>query len=617
MSFKTNAVIQNNYYGRWAWDGKNQTYVFEPLGKAINIDRITDNIETDDTQLTLSFDYIGETKRVTIDREELADNTLIKTLAAKGADVTKKHFDILVDTLRRQEEFLELNGQRTDKVYTHLGWFRLPTYNQDGTRAGSILCCRANHLIGGYPAKYIGPYAVAPTGSYDAWKDMVMNDVVGVPAMAFVLIASLSAVVNGLLSPATTGENPIIHLCCGSSGGKTTALFLATSAYGAPFDGERRCQSETGEFKVQRSLYSSWGSTENATITQCAGNKGAAIVLNELGKFKGRDMTRIVYDLSEGTDKARLNSNMEAYTSEGYSTTILSAGEISLLSRCTDKLEGLQNRVMEIDQPLTTDADHSRRIKETCRHHNGWAAPVLAEYIIQNGGLPMVLALYKDHRKNLSTRLPDTPAKERFIEKFAALFVTTAELASKALDIDFDIEGLIQFLVDHETIKGDERNTSKASYDTIIEACNVNKRCFFVKDEPNPMGKIHGRIIATSEVLDDGRVVVAEYLVRRSFVEQVLSEKGYPNIKTCAKEWRASGVLDAEDDSHPTRARKVEPAGKPERVFVFRVFGETVTPPVHKVKPASRLCLKRGTSPKAGSKIDQFLSDDEEDDTDD
>ena len=576
MSFKTKASLQNDYYGHLVWDGKNQTYVFEPLGKAVTIDRITDNIETDDTQLTLSFDYIGETKRVTISREELADNTLIKTLAAKGADVTKKHFDILVDTLRRQEELLELNGQRTDKVYNHLGWFRLPTYNQDGTRAGSTLCYRASRLIGGCSARYIGPYDVTPTGSFTAWRDMVKADVVGVPAMAFVLIVSLSAVVNGLLSSTTTGENPIVHLCCGSSTGKTTALFLATSAYSAPFDGERRCQSKTGEIKVQRSLYSSWGSTENATITQCAGNKGAVIVLNELGKFKGKDMTRIVYDLSEGTDKTRLNANMEAYSSEGYSTTILSAGEISLLERCSDKLEGLYNRVMEVDQPLTTDADHSRRIKEICRHHNGWAAPALAEYIIQNGGLPMVLTLYKSHCQSLSARLPDSPAKDRFIEKFAALFVTTAELASKALNIDFDIEGLIQFLADHETVHGDSRNTARNSYEVLIEECRVNQNCFFCDGEPRPVGKIHGRIERSTYTMPDGRTVCEEFLVRREFVERVLSDHGFPNTKTCVKEWKAIGVLDYEDDTHPTRARLIDKDDKKERVFVFRVFDDPV-----------------------------------------
>ena len=612
MNFKTNAVVQNDYYGRWTWNSKNQTYVFEPLGKAVTIDRITSNIENNDTQLTLSFDYVGETKRVTVSREELADNTLIKTLAAKGADVTKKHFDILIDTLRQQEEFLELNGYHTDKVYHHFGWLRLPAYNPDGSRAAPTLCYRANRLIGGCPAKYIGPYAVAPRGNFDVWIEMVRDEVAKVPAMAFVLIVSLSAVVNGLLSSSTTGENPIVHLCGGSSTGKTTALYLATSAFGAPFDGERRFQSKTGEIKVRRSLYSSWGSTENATITQCAGNKGAIIVLNELGKFKGKDMTRIVYDLSEGTDKTRLNSNMEAYTSEGYSTTILSAGEISLLSRCTDKLEGLYNRVTEIDQPLTKDAAHSRRIKEVCRNHNGWAAPALAEYIIQNGGLPMVLTIYKSHCQNLSARLPDTPAKDRFIEKFAALFVTTAELASKALDIDFDIEGLIQFLIAHETAHGNSRDTATDSYDLIIETCRIHKKSFYINGEPDPVGKSYGRITYPDRLLPDGRTVIEEYEVRRSFLEQVLKDNGFPNSRTCVKAWKAKGVLDYET-GRSTRSRKIDSsAANPEDVFVFRVFGETTTHPP-KARPRSKLCLKARSSPKAGSKIDELLGNVEED----
>lgn len=72
---------------------------------------------------------------------------------------------------------------------------------------------------------------------------------------------------------------------------------------------------------------------------------------------------------------------MEVTTAENYNTVIVSSGEISLLEHCRSKTEGLYNRVLEITDPLTVDADHSRRIKNICRRHNGWAAPALAQLV--------------------------------------------------------------------------------------------------------------------------------------------------------------------------------------------------------------------------------------------
>ena len=610
MSFSTSAAIQNGYYGRWVYDKKNKTSNFLPLGKAVYIDFITDNIEDGDTHLGLSFDYIGEPKHLTVLRSETADNTIIQTLARKGADVSKKHADVLVDTLRLQEANMEVNGKKTTKVYNHLGWIQRPVYDDYGVKIGSKYHYRAATLLGGLTAKYDGSYSVTPMGSFSAWKDMVKADVVGNPAIEVVLIASLSAVVNGLIAPITTGENPIVHLCTGSGLGKTTALDLASSAFGVPFDGERKVLNKYGEPISRRSIYGSWGATESATVTQCAGNRGAVIIFNELGKFKGRDMSHIVYNLSEGTDKARLDHNMKAYTSETYFTTFLSAGEVSLLGRCVDRLEGLQNRVMEIEQPLTNNAEHSRRIKECSRSHNGWAAPVLAQYILDNGALDLVLPVYKGYCDSLMDKLPDTPSKARFVEKFVALFMTTAELASKALDIPFDMEGILNFFVEYENSKGQERNTSANSYEVILEACRTNKKSFYMDDQSDPVVKSYGRITYPNRILDDGKVVTEEYAIRRSFLEQVLRENNYPNIKTCAREWKTMGVLDYEA-GHLTRSRKIDPAADPENVFVFRVFGDTAATP--RVKPKSSLVKAKVLN----SKMKDLLADDEGGEEDD
>lgn len=612
MAITTNADIQCCSYGYWK-PGKNSS-TFVPLGNAVTIDHITDNIETKDARLLLRFEYMGERRHVTINRSDFGDHKLVQTLAGKGADVTKKYFDYFVDTLRIQEDNMLQSGKRVEKVFSHLGWISIPVLNGEGQPIGRKHCYRAATLLGGYPATYTGPYSVTPRGNFDAWKNMVRTEVIGKTPLEIVLLAGLAAVVNGLIGPITTGENPIFHVCGCSSSGKSTGLSVCASVSGAPYDGEKRSYDANGELVVKRSIYGNWSATASATTRQCVGNQGAVIVLNELGKFREKDLTQVVYDLSDGVEKARLNSNMEVTTAENYNTVIVSSGEISLLEHCRSKTEGLHNRVLEITDPLTVDADHSRRIKNICRRHNGHAAPALAQYIIDNGGAKMVLPIYQGYCQSLLGQLPNHPTTPRFVEKFPALLMTTAELATKALGIQFDLPGILQFFVDHETNNGAQRSVAKNSYQVILDACRINKTSFYRNGEDDPKNQSYGRITYPNTILPDGQCVIEQYEIRRSYLEKILASNNFPNITTCAREWKSMGVLDHET-GRLTRSRKIDKnAAGPEDVFVFRVFGAAPPAPIN--QPKSKLVKRSFANPSP--QLAAILEDtDEEDDDND
>lgn len=609
MNRKLYAAIEGDQYGYWTSPTKTKASTFIALGKAILINNITENIETKEVHLELAMNYMGEIRTVTVSREELSDNRLIQSLNKIGAKAPKHWFDILVESIMRQETELEQQGYKPTKVYSHLGWVHVPMRDETGTIIGSQLHYRANHLLGGCCAKYDGPYSIATMGSFDLWREMVKTQIIGHAPLELVLLASLSSVINGLIGPLTTGENPIFHLCGPSGCGKTTALFAACSVYGVPYEGEKRHSNKSGEITIKRSIYGSWGATENATTAQCCGNMGAAIILNELGKFDGKDMSRICYNLSEGTDKTRLDRNMITYTSEGYATSIISSGEISLLDRCTSKVTGLQVRVLEIPDKLTDTANQSRIIKDVSRNNNGWAGPVLAQYILDNGGCNMVLAMFRNHCQILPPQLPNNSTTARFVEKFVALIMTTAELASKALDLPFDTAGILQYFAEHETISGNTRNMLANSYKVVIDACSTNKTSFFRKGEADPTIKSYGRITYPNTVLPNGRVVIEQYEIRRSFMEDVLSKNNFPNTKACYEEWRSMGVLDHDADRF-TRSRKIDKASqKSEDVFVLRVFGDTLATP--STKPKCKLVQR------PASQIDALLDASDEEDVED
>ena len=580
----TNASIQQGYYGTSKLNKKTGVWSFTPLAKAVYLKEIQENIEDGSIDYLLSFEYFLDKKYVKIDGKDLGNTTMADKLNDAGANVGT-HNPVLVDSVRLQIDDAYNNGPGAIRVYEHLGWIDVPVKN-GGEIVGTTPCYRANTLIGGI-GKYAGDLQVKPMGAFKSWAQMVRTDVVGNAPLELVLLAGLSAVVNGLISPHTTGESPIFHLYYTSSSGKSTAGFLAASTVGEPFDGEKNVIDEYGMIQKKHSMYSNWGSTENATITKCAGNYGAVVVLNELGKFAGKDMSRVIYNLSEGSDKIRLTQDMKVRLSEGYATTFISIGETSLLERCKDKAEGLFNRVMEINEKFTVDAAHANRIKAVCREHNGHAAPMLAEYILDNGSLDMCRAVYEEQCELLCDLLPDSEFKERFISKFAALIMTTAEIATKALDIQFDIHGLLDYFVSYEKEHGAERNVSASSYDVVLEACSVNRHKFYRKElyapydrknsvaESSPLAECWGRISEVDYELTDGRKVIEEIEIYPSAVEGILAKNGFPNKKTCFDAWKTAGLIDYEDSKN-YRKRKVDPfSNELKSVVVFRIFDDS------------------------------------------
>ena len=592
MGIQTIASYQGDQYGIFKKKGKG--FQFDPLGKLPVLEEVLESVEDDTLYLKLSTSVHGRRKVAYIKHGDLLDPQMCRDLADLGFDVTRRLTEHFVDVIRLQEEYMEAHGPAPTAAYASLGWIQIPYEDPNTGQIDFKLCYRSCRLLGSKrPAKYIGPYDIEPTGDYDAWRQLMETEIIPYPALQLVLVAALSAVIVGLLSMKIPIENPLVHLNLPSGRGKSTAGYVAASTAGKPFDGTLTAVDEDGKVVEKLSLYQSWGATDNAMVATQAGNRGVVTVLNELGKSLTKNMTRLIFDLSEGSDKKRLNTDLKARISKGYSTTFISTGESSLLEKCDTKLEGLAVRVMEITSSLTKDAEHANRIKDGCFANCGFAAPKLARYIIKQGGVDFVLPIYKQRVAELRARFPKGPSVERFVEKFAALFVTTAEIASQALKLPFDIEGLIDFMEEYDREHGAERNTSATSYDLIIQICRSQKHKFYVRHDKSlpkvrisdeiassPTQECWGRITNMAKEHSDGRLIVQEFEIRKKNLEDLLKSNGYTNKSTCIAAWRSLGVLDAEDATHPCRSRKVDPMmarGSSEDVYILRVFADDAT----------------------------------------
>ena len=200
----------------------------------------------------------------------------------------------------------------------------------------------------------------------------------------------------------------------------------------------------------------------------------------------------------------------------------------------------------------------------------------------------MVLDIYDKWRSELLAIWPDTPSRERFVSKFPALFLTTAELAKAALGIAFHEQEIIEFFLEYEAKHGSTRNSAADSYELIMAQCEINANKFYVRSDKSytgnrayqesttiPRGECWGRVTHMLKPFPGGRVVVQEIEIYKAIVEQLLKDNGFSNKKVCVEAWKAADVLDHEDDNHPCRKRKIDPQapeGTKDKVYVFRRF---------------------------------------------
>lgn len=559
-----NVALRNGAYGIVHYDKKGNETFFEEKGRAVNLDKVFQNLETGEVTWQISFEFLGQIKHHIFERSKIAEKKLVSFLQGQGADVTAKTFNYFVDSMRLQEAQMA----RSYNVYRHLGWIQVPTGNGQTT-----LCYRCNKILGQAKGKYVGNLALKPHGTYEKWEKMVKEDVLGHAGLETVLLAALSAPIVGILSLHMPTENPIIHINFASGKGKSTVCFLAASVSGEPFDGMRMATNNLGTITEESSVYSSWGATPKATLTVHAGNQGMVVILNELGKFAGSDLSTVIFNLSDGSDINRLNAQLEMHVTEAFKTVFISSGEMSLVKRCKSKLQGIKTRIMEIQKPMTTDAEHSRRIKAGSCDNNGFAAPMLAEYILENGGFDMVYALYTQTVKELTATAPSN-IEDRFIEKFPAFFVAAAKIAKKALDLEFDIDAVVKFCYDCCQASAAEEGSVDDSYSDVIGECGTNLRNFY-NPTSNPTPYLQwGAVSYPAKLNEKNQRVDIEYAIRKPILAEILEKHGHPNMNTCLAKWKTAGVLNHEAGRY-TRLRTINANGIKEDVYVLRVLQNT------------------------------------------
>ena len=567
----SNISIQNGFYGKLVTKKNGNTF-FEPIGKAVILEKVVKSIERVKYDYVLGYDYGMEPLTYTISRGKLSDPNSCTDLATAGMDVERKEYAAFCKSITQQEDEV-LQNFGIYYSYENLGWLHTPRISNDGSM---ILCYRSCSLITEnrvLKGEYTGNYFITPKGTLADWITMASEEVLPYTPLSIVLLCSMSAITAGILGFKYPLGNGIMHLCAVSSAGKTTAAFLAASIAGDPFMAAKTVW-ENGNSVEKISLLQSFSSTENALIGKLSGNIGVPIIIDELGKYTGDDLTQTIFNMYDGGSKSRYNDKMQVYEQAGFKGTIITTGEFSLFEKCGKKLEGLYNRVLKIKDKLTVSPEHSDKIKQTCMKNNGRIAPRLAKYILDNGGIYYVVPKYEHWKKVLREILPAVSFKEKFIDTFPALYLTTAEIAKESLGLEFNVEGIVEYFCNYLEDTDNNMEVSLDSYDYLMKEFFANSANFYQKGDSNDI-QTHSTVWGRYEKIEDelyssSKKIVGKYLVRQNIVNDLLIKGGYTKAQ-CVAVWKQKGLIDYEKGRN-TRTRKIDFTKKSEEVFVFYVF---------------------------------------------
>lgn len=374
-----------------------------------------------------------------------------------------------------------LNQKPAEQTRRQMGWTEdnkgfvvgNVEYRQDGTE-GKTAASSLIHSI----AKLLGKQ-----GEYSKWRAAADKlDIVGLEMAAFGLLC-------GFGSPLMryTSVNGVTVCYLGESGnGKSGALYAGLSLFGEP-----KGLGLSGNKKTS--------ATENALVQYMLGLKNIMMGLDEASNRKPEELSDLIYKVTEGKGKLRLQHSVDAVREIEFMTSLITF--MATNQSVTDKLLGIKNnpdgelaRLIELPfnkpQPFIRNPELAPEIFEGMRINYGHAGPMYIKELYRLGDVAIQEIILKWTKRFVSDFGSKT--EYRFYSALMSVAFAGGEIAINAGIIKLNLDRIYEVVlaammevrdgphrlnvVDYESILGEFQNSIQGS--TLI--MNENK----VVEEP-------------------------------------------------------------------------------------------------------------------------------------
>lgn len=310
--------------------------------------------------------------------------------------------------------------------YNQLGWkddhtsFVLghSTHRADGTSVDNTASDTVSTLSG-----------FAKRGDLDTWRQvMALYERGGMEPYQF-------AVGIGFAAPLMTFsgyEGAVIAMVSPEGGqGKTTALHAINSIWGNPKDIGLQAND-----------------TPNAVLKRIGAYNNMPVTLDEVSNTTGQQLSDLAYQITQGRERRRLNSDSsEKKTFDRWSTILAVTANQSLLARLAlykTNSDAEVHRIVEylVQNPMTVSKDEAEAHFPLLFEHYGTAGDIYAKWLVQN--VPAVKKALLVTRQKLDAAA-GISTKERYWSAVASAVITGVAIAKKLGLVGFDVQQLFNW----------------------------------------------------------------------------------------------------------------------------------------------------------------------------
>lgn len=366
----------------------------------------------------------------------------------------------------------------------------------------------SNKAYGDIDSIYNGSFSLEPKGSLNDWLDMVKSEVLGNTALEFSLLTGFTSILHSYINHRIDVGNIIINLTGQSSTGKTTAALLAASCYGSPVMG--------------KALVATLNSTPDGLIQLVSSANGHTVVLDEGGTADKRVFERLLYTISAGVDKRRLNKDGSAKKVTTFSSLVLVTSEFPIMG--DNPPSGINVRGFEINKKLTKSGESADKIKECVYSNYGVAGVKFTSFILTKKD--NILNTYKKISLALKAEYKVKSAIElRALGKLAIIMTTAAYFNAcfKDYSIQINTDNLKTFIFEMVGNIPDSEKTTEKAIEALLQYVNLNKSYFLTSECDEYSSNTKGKYIQSG-----GRI---KLFMLKDVAEAVLTNAGFQNIK--------------------------------------------------------------------------------------
>jgi len=342
-------------------------------------------------------------------------NVLLENLANLGVKIDTKHTRTLVRYIA------QARPEQCVTAYDRTGWQTAP----------SVFVLGERRIIGDsdgvfQPTATAGA-AVLESGTLTEWIERVAAPACVLPWWRWCLVTAFAAPILRLLD----AEGFSFHAFGQSSQGKTAGGRVCASVWG-------RGAGANGDGYLQ-----TWASTANGIEGTAEAHNDLPLVLDELAQADGRAVYSVVYALSNGAGKLRMQSDATMRRQKTWRVVAISTGEVMIEAKLaearTQHKAGMTVRIVEL--PIdgtgilqTIDTEHVRSLEASTMKVFGRAGPAFIERLLADRYTDPESAVFGDLRATVADIerelvSPTDDARHRRAAKNFAIVAAAGELA--------------------------------------------------------------------------------------------------------------------------------------------------------------------------------------------